>query len=83
MDSRLRHSSRNRHLQTVPEVVGLAWWQRGREAVKAEEMLWCDAKDHIAILEEIEMGLIRLKRSMPLILVERATCRLCDRHGAP
>lgn len=39
------------HLQAVPEVVGLAWWQRRREAVEAEEIFWCEAKDNIAILE--------------------------------
>jgi hypothetical protein len=71
------------HLQAVPEVVGLAWWQRSREAIEAEEIFWCEAKDHIAILEEIEMGFIRLEGDLPLILVARAACRLCDRRGAP
>jgi len=64
-------------------MVGLAWWQRSREAVEVEEILWREAKDHIAILEEIETGLIRLEGDLPLILVARATRRLCDRREAP
>ena len=29
----------SKHLQAVPEVVGLVWWQRRCEAVEAEEIL--------------------------------------------
>ena len=41
----------SKHLQAVPETVGLGWWQRRHEAVEAEEILWCEAKDDIAILD--------------------------------
>ena len=73
----------NEHLQGVPEVVSVVWWQRRREAVEAEEILWREAKDDIAILGEFEMGFICLTRDSPLILVARAACRLCHHRGEP
>jgi hypothetical protein len=71
------------HLQAIPEVVSLAWWQRSREAVEAEEILWCKAKDDVAVLEEIELRFMSLTEDSLLILVAQAVCRLCDRRGEP